>query len=122
MDLLDGLETFVRVVEAGSLSAAARSRGASLPAVSRKLAALEAELGVTLVVRTTRRLHVTDAGRRWYQRAVRWLGDVAAARVRGMVRPRTPSAAAASPALAADAPVGAAALMAGEREAAAAAG
>lgn len=80
MDLLDRMATFVRIVEAGSLSAAARDRGLSLPAVSRQLGALEDELGAPLVARTTRRLHVTDAGRRWYEHCVRLLRDLEEAR------------------------------------------
>src|SRR5688572_22405366 len=68
--------TFVRLIEGKSLSAAARSRGLSLPAVSRQLRALEEELGATLVVRSTRRLHVTDAGRRWYEHCVRILREL----------------------------------------------
>lgn len=80
MDLLDRMATFVRIVEAGSLSAAARAQGLSLAAVSRQLGALEDELGAPLVARTTRRLHVTDAGRRWYEHCVRLLRDMEEAR------------------------------------------
>ena len=70
MDLLEHMQTFVRVVEGKSLSAAARAQRSSLSAVSRQLGALERELGVTLVVRSTRRLHVTDAGNQWYGQCV----------------------------------------------------
>jgi DNA-binding transcriptional LysR family regulator len=85
VDLLAQMATFVRVVEGRSLSAAARASRLSLPAVSRQLRALEEDLGVSLVVRSTRRLHVTDAGRQWYGHCVRVLGDVDRARdaVRG---------------------------------------
>jgi len=85
MDLLSGMATFVRVVEGGSLSAAARAQRLSLPAVSRQLRALEEDLGTTLVVRSTRRLHVTEAGQRWYEHCVRVLREVddARASVRG---------------------------------------
>jgi DNA-binding transcriptional LysR family regulator len=76
MDLLAQMATFVKVVETGSLSAAARARTLSLPAVSRQLAALEADLGVSLVARTTRRLGITDAGQRWYAHCLRVLRDV----------------------------------------------
>jgi DNA-binding transcriptional LysR family regulator len=58
------LETFARVVEAGSLSRAARQLGCSLSTVSRQLAALEAELGAALVDRSTRALHMTPEGQR----------------------------------------------------------
>lgn len=80
MDLLDQMATFVKVVETGSLSAAGRARSLSLPAVSRQLAALEADLGVSLVARTTRRLGVTDAGQRWYAHCLRVLREVDDAR------------------------------------------
>lgn len=80
MDLLAQMATFVRVVEGNSLSAAARAQRLSLPAVSRQIRALETELGATLLVRSTRQLHVTDAGRRWYERCVRILRDLDEAR------------------------------------------
>jgi DNA-binding transcriptional LysR family regulator len=80
MDLLAQMATFVRVVDGNSLSAAARAQRLSLPAVSRQLGALEAELGTVLVIRSTRKLRVTDAGRRWYEHCVRVLRDVDAAR------------------------------------------
>jgi DNA-binding transcriptional LysR family regulator len=70
MDRLVSMEIFVRVVEAGSLSGAARQLGTSLAAVSRHLAALEQDLGVPLARRTTRRLEVTPAGRRYYEHAL----------------------------------------------------
>ena len=80
MDLLAQMATFVRVVDGKSLSAAARSQRLSLPAVSRQLRALEAELGASLIVRSTRRLHVTDAGLRWYEHCVQVLHKIAAAK------------------------------------------
>lgn len=72
--------TFVRVVEGKSLSAAARAQRLSLPAVSRQLSALEADLGTTLIVRSTRKLHLTEAGRRWYEQCVRLLREIDDAR------------------------------------------
>jgi DNA-binding transcriptional LysR family regulator len=80
MDLFGHMTTFTRIVEAGSLSAASRSQGVSLAAISRQLTALEAELGTSLVLRTTRRMMVTEAGRRFYEHAVRLLRDVDEAR------------------------------------------
>ncbi|MGC4094500.1 MAG: LysR substrate-binding domain-containing protein [Polyangiaceae bacterium] len=79
------MTTFVSLVEGKSLSAAARAQRLSLPAVSRQLLALERELGVQLVVRSTRRLHVTEAGQRWYEHCRRVLREIEAARqdVRG---------------------------------------
>lgn len=85
MGLLARMSTFVHVVEAGSLSAAARRTRLSLPAVSRQLAQLEHELGTTLVLRTTRKLTLTEPGRAFYERCVRILREVedARAEVRG---------------------------------------
>jgi DNA-binding transcriptional LysR family regulator len=80
LDLLGCLETFVRVVDAGSLSKAARALKLSLPAVSRQLAALEGELEAPLIVRTTRRMTLTPAGRDLHERARRILHDVEEAR------------------------------------------
>jgi DNA-binding transcriptional LysR family regulator len=80
MDLLDQMATFVRVVEAGSLAAASRALDRSVAALSRQLSALEEDLGASLIVRTTRRHHVTEAGQLWYQRCVRILEDIEAAR------------------------------------------
>lgn len=76
MDLLTRMATFVRIVETGSLSAAARRLRLSLPAISRQLRALEDELGAPLLLRTTRRLTVTETGRAYYERCVRILRDV----------------------------------------------
>jgi DNA-binding transcriptional LysR family regulator len=61
-DRLNQLSLFVRTVETGSFSKAAREFGLSQPSVSRAVAALEARLGVTLLQRTTRRLTTTDVG------------------------------------------------------------
>jgi DNA-binding transcriptional LysR family regulator len=80
MDLLSQMATFVSVVDGNSLSAAARAQRLSLPAVSRQLAALESELGTPLVIRSTRRLRVTDAGQTWYRHSQRVLAQVEEAR------------------------------------------
>ena len=80
MDLLAQMATFVRVVDGKSLSVAARAQRLSLPAVSRQLAALEAELGTSLIVRSTRKLRVTETGLRWYEHCVRVLREVDEAR------------------------------------------
>src|SRR5262245_60213422 len=76
MDRLRAMQTFVRIVDGGSLSAAARSLGVSLPAVVRTLAALEAHLGTRLLNRTTRRIGLTDAGGEYYQRSRQLLGEL----------------------------------------------
>ena len=80
MDLLEQMQSFVRIVETGSLSAAARAQKLSLPAVSRQLSALERELGGALLLRTTRRLQQTDAGRAFYEHARGVLAGVERAR------------------------------------------
>ena len=64
MDKFRAMSTFVQIADAGSLTAAAWATGASLPAVVRLLAAYEAELGVRLFNRTTRRISLTEEGRR----------------------------------------------------------
>ena len=74
-DRLDLLETFVRIVEAGSLSAAARQLGTTQPTVSRRLQALEAALQVRLVQRSTHALRLTEDGQRCYRQAQQLLGD-----------------------------------------------
>ena len=71
MDRLAAMETFVRVVETGSFSAAARSLGLGQPAVSKTVAHLEERLGVRLLMRTTRGLSPTEAGQTFYDRARR---------------------------------------------------
>ena len=60
---ISGLEVFLAIVREGSLRAAARSLGVGAPAVSHQLKALERRIGVDLLVRTTRSLELTDAGR-----------------------------------------------------------
>jgi DNA-binding transcriptional LysR family regulator len=62
VDKLLAMTTFVRIVEKGSLTAAANVLNTSLPSVVRSLAALERHLGVSLLNRTTRRIHLTDEG------------------------------------------------------------
>jgi DNA-binding transcriptional LysR family regulator len=66
---LPQLRAFLRIVERGSLSAAARDLGTTQPTVSRQLQDLEAAYGTALVVRTTRSLRMTDAGRLVYEQA-----------------------------------------------------
>ncbi len=63
MDKLKAMQTFVRIADEGSLTAAARALGSSLPAVVRTLAALETQLGTRLFNRTTRRIALTAEGR-----------------------------------------------------------
>lgn len=62
-------QTFIRIVEAGSLSAAAVQMNTTQPTVSRRLQALERSLGLSLVLRSTHSLRLTEAGARYYARA-----------------------------------------------------
>ena len=68
-DRLMLMETFVRIVEAGSLSAAAAQLGGTQPTISRRLQALERALGVRLLQRSTHAMTLTDDGARCYERA-----------------------------------------------------
>ena len=85
MDRLAAMETFVRVIEAGSFSAAAKQLRVGQPAVSRTIAQLEDWLGVRLLLRSTHGLTATEAGRNFYQRAKRSIeeADEAALAARG---------------------------------------
>lgn len=79
MDLLDDMRLFVSTVDTNSFTGAARKLGLSKQFVSRRITALEASLGARLLLRTTRRLSVTDLGRIYYDRSVKILEDVEAA-------------------------------------------
>lgn len=76
MDKLRAMQTFVRIIDKGSLTAAAASLGTSLPAVVRTLAALEAHLQVRLLNRTTRRLALTEDGRSYLDSCRRILATI----------------------------------------------
>lgn len=69
IDRIALMETFVRIVDAGSLSAAAAQLGTSQPTVSRRLQALERALGLKLLQRTTHVMTLTDDGQRCYTHA-----------------------------------------------------
>ncbi|CAN7781189.1 LysR family transcriptional regulator [Caballeronia sp. LjRoot34] len=71
MDRLAAIEIFIRVVDTGSFSAAARHYDLGQPAVSKAIAQLEEWLGVKLLLRSTRALTPTEAGTSFYQRARR---------------------------------------------------
>lgn len=66
----NALLIFVRVVQAGSFSAAGRQLNMPVSTVSTKISQLETRLGVSLLVRTTRKLQLTDAGTRYYRHAL----------------------------------------------------
>ena len=76
MDKLAAMTTFVRIVEKGSLTAAANALNTSLPTVVRILATLERQLGVSLLNRTTRRIHLTDEGAQYLDRCRAILSQV----------------------------------------------
>ncbi|MDQ1091401.1 DNA-binding transcriptional LysR family regulator [Xanthomonas sacchari] len=78
--LFGQLQLFLDVVEAGSLSAAARHRGVAVSSLSRGLDALEQALGAQLLIRSTRSLILTDAGRVLQGRAAQLLGGLAETR------------------------------------------
>jgi DNA-binding transcriptional LysR family regulator len=77
MDKFAAMRVFVKIADAGNLSAAGRQLGLSLTSVSRQLIALEEVLGTTLVERTTRHLSLTESGRLYYERAKQILEEVA---------------------------------------------
>lgn len=78
MELSD-VAIFVKVVQAGSFSEAARRLGAPKSTVSTKVASLEKRLGITLMQRTTRKLHLTDEGEVFFASCARALGEIEAA-------------------------------------------
>jgi DNA-binding transcriptional LysR family regulator len=75
MDRLAALEIFVRVVESGSFSAVARHQHIGQPAVSKAVVQLEEWLGVSLLMRSTRSVVPTEAGRTFYERAKRTIEE-----------------------------------------------
>lgn len=79
MDRLEAMTVLAAVVEAGSLSAAARALGMPLTSVSRKVSDLEKHLGTQLLVRGARRLNLTEAGARYVAACRRILEQVAEA-------------------------------------------
>ena len=76
MDRFEDLQTFVRVVETGSISGAADRMAIAKSAVSRRISDLEQRLGVQLFRRTTRQLNLTDSGSSFYERAIQILADL----------------------------------------------
>ncbi|AOI57312.1 LysR family transcriptional regulator [Burkholderia diffusa] len=76
IDDLPALDTFARIVSAGSLSAAARELDLSLSVVSKRLAHLESRLGVRLLHRTTRQQTLTDDGAQFHAQVLRILAEI----------------------------------------------
>jgi DNA-binding transcriptional LysR family regulator len=73
---IKGLQAFTRIMETGTLSAAAKSLNASESALSRQLALLEAELGLALFSREKRRLIATEEGETFFREAQRLLDSI----------------------------------------------
>lgn len=99
MDRFEEMQSFVRVVESGGISAAAERLGMAKSAVSRRLQQLENRLGAQLLQRTTRRISLTEDGRQFYQRCLRILDELEEAeqelsseqqRVHGVLRVAAP--------------------------------
>jgi LysR family transcriptional regulator for bpeEF and oprC len=88
---LDAIRIFVRVVETGTFSAVAREMGLGQPAISKQVAALESYLGAQLLMRTSRSLSLTEAGRDFYESAVQLMNDLEAAESRVGSRQSSPS-------------------------------
>ena len=77
MDKLKAIESFVSVATRGSLTAAANAEGVAPALMGRRLDALEAHLGVKLMVRTTRRISLTTEGSAYLEDCQRLLADFA---------------------------------------------
>src|SRR3546814_14003623 len=91
LDRLDDIEAFLAIVEKGSQTAAARHLRRSLQSVSRSLATLEESVGVTLIQRTTRQSHPTEAGLGFYDRVKPAFTEIAEARLETADRGSEPS-------------------------------
>ena len=76
MDRLELMKLFTRIYETRSLSRAARDLATTQSTVSKRLQALEATLGVTLVERNTRGLRPSEAGEVYYEQCKRWLAEM----------------------------------------------
>lgn len=76
MDRLEAMALLLDSLDAGSFSAAARLRGLAVASLTRKIGQLERQLGAVLLIRSTRRLALTDAGRRYVADARRILAQV----------------------------------------------
>jgi len=76
MRKFEAMETFIKIVEVGSISAAAEQAGIAVSAVSRRLKELETHLGVALFHRNTRTMTLTDTGHAYYLKCVQIIEDV----------------------------------------------
>src|SRR5215470_12538558 len=82
MDRLDAMQVLLAVVDEGSLSAGSRKLNSPLQTVSRKVAELERHLGTRLLIRTSRNVQLTDAGRDYVEAARRLVADLHEAELR----------------------------------------
>jgi len=78
-DRIACIKSFVRTVETGSFSAVAREMNTTQPSISKQIAALEEYLDVQLLVRSTRKVSLTDEGHRFYQHCLQVLETLAEA-------------------------------------------
>lgn len=76
MGQLEDINVFIRIVDSGGISRAAEQLGLAKSAVSRRLVDLETRLGVRLINRTTRTSSLTEAGRSYYERAIKIVDDI----------------------------------------------
>jgi DNA-binding transcriptional LysR family regulator len=76
MNQIEDMQTFIRIVESGSITKAAEQLNTVKSAVSRRLADLERRLGVTLLIRTTRNQVLTEQGKSYYQQSLRIIDDI----------------------------------------------
>ncbi|RFB76531.1 LysR family transcriptional regulator [Methylovirgula sp. 4M-Z18] len=90
MDRFDAIRVLLAVVDAGSLSAGSRKLNAPLPSVSRKVAELERHLGTRLLVRTSRNIQLTDAGRDYVDAARQIVAQIEDAELRASGEYQTP--------------------------------
>ncbi|WP_050478333.1 LysR family transcriptional regulator [Herbaspirillum rhizosphaerae] len=74
-DRIELIQTFVRIVQAGSLSAAAQQLGTTQPTISRRLQLLERSMGLRLLQRSTHAMKLTEDGERCYERALNLLAE-----------------------------------------------
>ena len=79
MNQLEEMQTFVRVVDAGSITKAAEQMNTVKSAISRRLSELESRLGVNLLTRTTRTQTITESGQLFYNHCVRIIDEVSQA-------------------------------------------
>jgi DNA-binding transcriptional LysR family regulator len=80
LDYFAAIRAFVRSADLGSFSKAAASEGVKVSTVSRYISGLEADLGAALFNRSTRSLHLTEAGTSFYERATLVLTGIEEAR------------------------------------------